>query len=110
MRAQFSIYSYRGSLNIAPGHMKSFPARLTLPGPQAVLLQFKLSLPPFVFLLVDLLLSIELLHPIIMFTFTLPCRLLYSLELGGFALPLPLFPHTPVAVVRASLAGQRAYD
>jgi hypothetical protein len=90
--------------------MKSPPARLTLPGPQAVLLQFKLSLPPFVFLLVDLLLSIELLHPIIMFTLPLPGRLLYSLELCCFALSLPLFAYTPIAVVRVNLAGHRACD
>ena len=63
------------------------------------MLQFKLSLPPFVFLLVDLLLSIELLHPIIMFTFTLPGRLLYSLELWCFALSLPLFAVSTVHLV-----------
>jgi hypothetical protein len=69
------------------------------------LLQVKLSLSPFVFLLLDFLLTIKLLHPIIMFTFPLPGGLLYSLHLCCSALLLPLFPYTPIAIVRVNLAG-----
>jgi hypothetical protein len=61
------------------------------------LLQLKLSLPPFVFLLEDLLPAIKLLHPSIMFTFPPPGGLFYSLHVCCSPLLLPLFPYTPIS-------------
>src|SRR5687768_16036285 len=110
MRAVPNVLVTLTPRNIAHGPHGSLSTHLTSPKPLTVLLHFKLSLPPFVFLLLDPLLAIKLLHSIIIFTFPLPGRLLYSLELCCFALSLPLFPDTPIAVVRANLAAQRARD
>jgi hypothetical protein len=70
------------------------------------LLQFKLSLAPFVFLLLDFLLALQLLDPILMLAFPLLGRLLNASHFCGFALLLPLFSNAPVAVVYLSVANQ----